>query len=194
MEQLSERFDTAMAWAIRRHAGQPRHNTGTPYLSHLLATCAIVLEEGGDERLAAAALLHDVLEDQPTARDELRRTFGDAIYSVVDDCTDADLDQRSAVSWHDRKRSHLLRMAHFAEGSLLVIAADKVSSLQSLVDDLGRYGAEVFARSTRSAAELLSVYRQVDGIVAAKLGDRPVVRRLSALIAQFDAATAQERR
>jgi (p)ppGpp synthase/HD superfamily hydrolase len=189
MDRLSERFDTAMVWAARRHAGQRRHNTGTPYVSHLLATCAIVLEEGGDERLAIGALLHDVLEDQPTARAELRETFGAEVCQVVEDCTDADLDERATVSWIDRKRAHVRRMADIPDGSLLVIAADKVSSLQSLVDDLVRYGAGIFERSARSADELLGNYREVLGVVAPRLGGRPVVRRLASLVEQLAAGT-----
>ena len=182
---LSESFDAALMWAARQHAGQRRHNTGTPYISHLLATCAIVLEEGGGERLAIAALLHDVLEDVPTARADLRERFGDEVYRVVDDCTDADLGERRGQDWQGRKRAHLRRMAAFAEDSLLVIAADKVCSLQSLVDDLARYGAGMFAASARPAAELLANYRDVYAVVAPRLGDRPVVRRYALLIDQF---------
>lgn len=185
---MSESFEAALIWATRKHAGQRRHNTGTPYLSHLLATCAVVLEEGGGERLAVAALLHDVLEDVPTARAELRDQFGADVYAVVDDCTDADLGERAGLDWHVRKRTHLRRMASFGAGSLLVIAADKVSSLQSLVDDLARYGTGLFTGSARSAAELLGNYRDVYAIVEPRLGDRPVIRRYALLIDQLAAA------
>jgi (p)ppGpp synthase/HD superfamily hydrolase len=185
MTALSENFDAALAWASRRHARQRRHNTATPYLSHLMATCAIVLEEGGDERLAIAALLHDVLEDTDTSRTELRKRFGDDVYRVVDDCTDADAGQRARQGWADRKRAHLDRMAGFTGGSLLVIAADKVCSLQSLVDDLARFGPAMFDRSARSAADLLQNYRDVHAVLRPALGGLPVVRRLETLIEQF---------
>jgi (p)ppGpp synthase/HD superfamily hydrolase len=176
---LSERFDQALVWATRQHAGQTRHNTGTPYISHPLATCAVVLEEGGGEDPAIAALLHDVLEDQPTSRAELRDRFGEDVYRIVDDCTDADLGMRTRLSWRERKQSHLDRMPTFEDGSLLVIAADKVCSLQSLLDDLTRYGSAVFERSTRSADELLWNYREVLKVLESRLRGRPLVRRLS---------------
>lgn len=185
MTTLSDNFDAALVWASRRHAGQRRHNTGTPYLSHLMATCAIVLEEGGDESLAIAALLHDVLEDTDTSRTELRERFGDDVYRVVDDCTDADAGQRIGLDRLQRKQAHLDRMATFTEESKLVIAADKVSSLQSLVDDLSRFGAEMFERSMVGRDDLLKNYRDVWAVLHPALGDRPVMKRLAALTDQF---------
>ncbi|GIM97806.1 HD domain-containing protein [Paractinoplanes toevensis] len=184
MTVLSETFDAALAFASRRHAHQRRHNTATPYVSHLLATCAVVLEEGGDEHLGIAALLHDVLEDTDTSRTELRQRFGEQVYRVVDDCTDADAMQRASLSWEERKRVHLDRMAGFAKGSLLVIAADKVCSLQSLIDDLVRFGPAMFERSARTGPELLQNYRDVSAVLEPMLGERPVVRRLRTLIWQ----------
>ena len=190
MAALSQRFDDALVWAARRHVDQTRHNTRTPYISHLLATAAIVLEEGGDEELAIAALLHDVLEDQPTARAELRARFGAAVYQVVDDCTDADLAARAGSVWHERKVIHLRRMTGFDDRSLLVIAADKVCSLQSLLDDLERFGPGVFASSVRSGSELLWSYREVLGVLAPRLGERPVLQRLRRLVGDFAAHQA----
>ncbi|MFI5909604.1 HD domain-containing protein [Dactylosporangium sp. NPDC051541] len=188
---LSPRFEEALAYAARRHGGQVRHNTGTPYVSHLLATCAIVLEEGGGETAAIGALLHDVLEDQPTGRGALRAAFGDDVYKIVHDCTDADVDERDRLTWWERKREHLGRMSSEAgPESLLVIAADKVCSLQSLVDDLHRFGPELFGGSVRSAGELLWNYREVLKILEGKLGNRPVVGRLRRLVAEFEAVVA----
>jgi (p)ppGpp synthase/HD superfamily hydrolase len=185
---LTPRFADALAFAAQRHGTQVRHNTGTPYVSHLLATCAIVLEEGGGETAAIGALLHDVLEDQPTGRRALRERFGDEVYRIVHDCTDADAAERQQhrLTWWERKREHLGRMAAEAgPESLLVIAADKVCSLQSLVDDLHRFGPRLFEHSARTAAELLWNYREVLAVVAARLGDRPVVVRLRRLVDEF---------
>ncbi|MFG2044250.1 HD domain-containing protein [Dactylosporangium sp. NPDC048998] len=192
---LSPRFEEALAFAARHHGGQVRHNTGTPYVSHLLATCAIVLEEGGGETAAIGALLHDVLEDQPTERGALREAFGDEVYRIVHDCTDADAAQRRHLTWWERKREHLGRMRSEAGAeSLLVIAADKVCSLQSLVDDLHRFGPMLFERSARTADELLWNYREVLGVVERRLGDRPVVARLRRLVEEFAALAVDPRR
>ena len=178
---MSERFDAALAWASRRHAGQGRHNTATPYVGHVLATCAVVLEEGGDEEMAIAALLHDVLEDVPVARAELLERFGAEVCRLVEACTDATLADRRLAGWRDRKVGHLERMGELDERALLIIAADKLCSLQSLIDDYVRFGPELLADSPRSHAELLWNYQQVIRVLKQRLGLRPVVQRLSGL-------------
>jgi (p)ppGpp synthase/HD superfamily hydrolase len=181
----TERLQAALAWAVSRHAEQTRHNTGTPYVSHLLSTCALVIEEGGGEDLVIGALLHDALEDQPTSRDELRELFGDEVLRVVDACTDADFHERAGLGWRERKLSHVERMRTLPESHLLVVAADKVSSLQSLLDDLVRFGPAVFAHSTRSAEDLLWNYREILTVLRSRLPHRAVVHRLAVAVDAF---------
>lgn len=183
---LSPRFDAALMWAVEQHSQQKRHNTRTPYIGHLLATCAIVLEEQADESLAIAALLHDVLEDTDATRAELRERFGEDVYRIVDDCTDADLGERAETDWYQRKRAHLARLQQAGPDSLLVIAADKVASLQSLADDFIRFGPALLSRSDRSGKDLLDNYREIYQVLRPRLGDRPVVRRLAALLDQVE--------
>jgi GTP pyrophosphokinase len=61
---LTDRFDRALLYATHVHGGQVRKGTSTPYVAHLLAVAATVLEYGGSEDMAIAALLHDAVEDQ----------------------------------------------------------------------------------------------------------------------------------
>src|SRR3954465_5882699 len=61
---LTDRFDRAPLYATHVHGGQVRKATSIPYIAHLLAVAATVLEYGGDEDLTIAALLHDSVEDQ----------------------------------------------------------------------------------------------------------------------------------
>ncbi|TMC82880.1 MAG: bifunctional (p)ppGpp synthetase/guanosine-3',5'-bis(diphosphate) 3'-pyrophosphohydrolase, partial [Chloroflexi bacterium] len=69
---LSSRFEEALVFATRLHAGQRRKGTAIPYVAHLLGVTSIVLEQGGNEDEAIAALLHDAIEDQggPATREE----------------------------------------------------------------------------------------------------------------------------
>ena len=75
---LTDRFDRALLYATHVHGGQVRKGTSTPYVAHLLAVAATVLEYGGDEDLAIAALLHDSAEDQggKARLDDIRNRFG----------------------------------------------------------------------------------------------------------------------
>ena len=61
---LSPRFEDALVYASQLHRDQPRKGGCIPYVSHLLAVTAIVLEHGGTEDEAIAALLPDAVEDQ----------------------------------------------------------------------------------------------------------------------------------
>jgi len=63
MSQLTARFDEAMVYAAKAHAGQTRKASSVPYISHPLAVAALALENGASEDEAIAALLHDVVED-----------------------------------------------------------------------------------------------------------------------------------
>jgi len=56
---LSPRFALALQFANEIHGTQIRKGIGAPYISHLMAVCALVLEYGGDEAQAISALLHD---------------------------------------------------------------------------------------------------------------------------------------
>ena len=53
---LTDRFERALVYAAQVHGGQTRKGTGTPYLAHLLAVAATVLEYGGGEDTAIGAL------------------------------------------------------------------------------------------------------------------------------------------
>ena len=61
---LTSRFDDALIYASQLHAAQRRKSSGCPFVAHLLGVCSLVLEDGGDEDQAIAALLHDAVEDQ----------------------------------------------------------------------------------------------------------------------------------
>ncbi len=60
---LTNRFGQAFELASQVHASQLRKGTPVPYLAHLMSVAALVLEHGGDEDTAIAALLHDAVED-----------------------------------------------------------------------------------------------------------------------------------
>ena len=87
---LPLRFSDALSYAAALHAEQRRKVSGEPYVAHLLAVTAIVMEYGGDEDEAIAALLHDAVEDQGgmATREEIRRRFGEKVVEIVDGCTD----------------------------------------------------------------------------------------------------------
>src|ERR1700694_4269172 len=105
---LTDRFDRALLYATHVHGGQVRKGTSTPYVAHLLAVAATVLEYGGDEDLAIAALLHDSVEEQRgSARlQDVRNRVGERVAGIVAACSDSLANTSSGerkAHWQQRK-------------------------------------------------------------------------------------------
>jgi (p)ppGpp synthase/HD superfamily hydrolase len=142
---LSGRFDEALAYAAEVHRGQAKAG-GAPYVAHLLAVAAIVLQYDGDEDDAIAALLHDAVEDHgglPRLED-IRARFGEAVAAVVLGCTD-DLSEPKAP-WRTRKEAYLAHLAQASPAIVLVSAADKLDNLRALIRDYRADGEAIWAR------------------------------------------------
>src|SRR5271166_2815179 len=125
---LSKRFIQALGYAAHLHARQIRKRTERPYIGHLLSVTSIVIEYGGDEDMAIAALLHDAVEDQggiPRLR-EIRKKFGKRVAHIVDGCTDSYTEPKPP--WLQRKRGYIERVSSESEDVRLVSAADKLSN------------------------------------------------------------------
>ncbi|WP_426960300.1 HD domain-containing protein [Muricoccus radiodurans] len=135
----------ASSYAIAAHAGQVRKGTTIPYAAHLLAVCALVLEHGGDSEQAAAALLHDVVEDCGAGhRQAIAERFGPRVAMIVEACTDADVLPKPP--WRARKEAYLAHLAEAPSDALLVSLADKVHNARAIVGDLRAEGMSVFDR------------------------------------------------
>jgi (p)ppGpp synthase/HD superfamily hydrolase len=144
---LGPRLDAAFALARELHAGQRRKGTDIPYLGHLMAVAALVVEDGGDEDQAIAALLHDAVEDQGGAATlaVIRERFGGRVAAIVAACSDTD--ETPKPPWRQRKETYLahLRDPGLPDGALRVSLADKLHNARAILADL-RAGHDVFAR------------------------------------------------
>lgn len=160
----SPRFHDALRLATEWHATQRRKGTAIPYIAHLLAVAAIVLEHGGTEDEAIAALLHDAIEDQGGApiRDEIRRHFGDHVVEIVNGCTDAEVMPKPP--WRERKEAYLAHLATASPSVLLVAVADKLHNARAILADYRTLGEALWPRFNASKTEILWYYR---GLVAA---------------------------
>jgi GTP pyrophosphokinase len=156
---LSPRFEEALIFATRLHAAQTRKETGTPYIAHLLSVAALVLEQGGDEDLAIAALLHDAVEDQggPATREVIRARFGDRVTAIVDGCTDADTQPKPP--WRARTEAYLAHLPNASADVRLVSAADKLHNARSVLADYRQVGDALWARFRGGKVGTLWYYR-----------------------------------
>jgi (p)ppGpp synthase/HD superfamily hydrolase len=100
---LTSRFALALSFANAIHNKQVRKGAGIPYVSHLMSVSASVLEYGGGETEAVAALLHDSAEDcggKPML-EMVRAMFGEDVALIVESCTDTFADPKP--EWKPRK-------------------------------------------------------------------------------------------
>jgi (p)ppGpp synthase/HD superfamily hydrolase len=143
--KLTERFENALVYANRLHAQQIRKATGVPYISHLLSVTALVLEDGGDEDEAIAALLHDAVEDQggKAIRTEIYRLFGEQVGAIVDGCTE--FDSEIKPPWRERKERYLEQLRQGTPSVRRVALADKLHNARSLLVDYRHQGENIWS-------------------------------------------------
>ena len=194
---LTERFSDALCYAARLHAGQTRKGTDIPYLAHLLAVASLVLEHGGDENEAIAALLHDAIEDQAAhnggataLRSKIVARFGREVGAIVDACTDAEV--VPTPPWRARKEGYIRQMQETASTSVhRVSCADKLHNARTLVRDYREQGERVWARfSETDPAQHLWYYRSLlDAYRAAGRAPRALVAELARTLDELQALT-----
>jgi hypothetical protein len=151
---LSDRFDDALVYAARLHRDQIRKGSGIPYVSHLLAVCALVIEHGGSEDQAIAALLHDAAEDQggEARLNDIRARYGAAVADTVADCTDAWTEPKPP--WRPRKEAYLAALPSKPPTSLLVSLADKTHNECAILGDYRISGGRPWDRSRNTTRPL----------------------------------------
>jgi (p)ppGpp synthase/HD superfamily hydrolase len=185
MSSPSLRFEEALVFAARLHREQRRKGGDVPYVSHLLGVAAIVLEYGGDEDEAIAALLHDAIEDQGgvVVWRKIQERFGDRVAYIVHQCSDTD--QTPKPPWQARKEAFLARLAETIPSALLVIAADKLHNARSLIADYRSCGDRLWIRFSGGRDGTLWYYRAVvETLKGATPG--PLVQELARAVTELE--------
>lgn len=177
--QLTHRYTRAVDMARLLHGAEIRKGTTIPYLAHLLSVSALVLEHGGTEDQAIAALLHDAAEDHGgQARvDAIRAEFGNNVADIVAACSDSlTEDPSKKAPWWERKTAYLGHIAlEKIEGepleALLVTAADKLHNARAILNDYRNIGDELWSRFNKDAGRpgALWYYTRLAEILGARL-------------------------
>lgn len=174
-----DRLAAALALAHEAHRTQKRKGTEIPYIAHPMAVASLVLEYGGSEDQATAALLHDVIEDGGEAyATRIEDAFGPDVLAMVRDCTDGTAESKAAAvmleakraNWESRKLLYLqhLRDMPATTPSLLVSACDKLHNARAVMSDFRLIGTVLFERFTGGREGTLWYYGELARIFAAK--------------------------
>ena len=161
MTKLSGRMDDAFTYARTVHAGQARKGTDTPYLSHLMGVSSIVLDDGGSEDEAIAALLHDAAEDHGGRErlGDIRARFGEKVAKIVEDCTDSWSTPKEP--WIERKQAYVQHARKLPAPSLRVSVADKVHNTYAILRDLRNSGEAVWSRFSATPDDVMAYYERL---------------------------------
>jgi (p)ppGpp synthase/HD superfamily hydrolase len=159
--KLTERFEQALVYATRLHSNQTRKVGHTPYIAHLMSVAALVLEAGGSEDEAIAALLHDAVEDQggQSTREEIKRRFGDVVVAIVDGCTESDIVPKPP--WQERKTRFLDQLRYASPSVRLVSLADKLHNARSLLAQWQQQGDVIWSEFKGNKQQTLWFYRSL---------------------------------
>jgi HD domain-containing protein len=148
---LTTRFMDAVALAQEVHGHRRRSGTQIPYLAHLLVVTGLVLEDGGGEDEAIAAMLHDSVEDGggPALLAQIEAVFGADVATIVAGCSDS-IETDLEHSWVERKARYLEHLPEVGDDRILRVAlADKVHNARSIIRDYREEGHVLWARFTQ---------------------------------------------
>jgi (p)ppGpp synthase/HD superfamily hydrolase len=168
--RLGARFTDALALANWLHRRQTRKGGSIPYISHLLAVAGLVLESGGDEDEAVAALLHDAVEDQgnQVTIGDLEARFGPRVRAIVEGCSDMglpgteDIGERGPANSLRRKQAYVRHLPDVVDESVLRVSmADKLHNARSIVADREASDDHVFERFHVGKWGTLWYYREL---------------------------------
>jgi len=168
---LGARYTEALLQAKFLHAGQVRRGSRVPYLAHLQSVASLVLEDGGTEDEAIAALLHDAVEDHGVeVLDRIAAQFGTTVASIVAGCTDPP--DGPDESWRARKRAHLRDLEGAGAQVRRVALAEKLDNARSLLRDYRHLGDRIWGQMDVQAEDLLwYVSELADLFVTERPGD-----------------------
>lgn len=151
--QISE-VRRAHQFSARAHEGQQRLS-GEPYISHPLAVARILADMHMNTECIVAALLHDVIEDTPTAREQIAEQFGEDVAHLVDGVS-----KLTQIQFESRReaqaenfRKMLLAMVQDIR-VIIIKLADRLHNMRTI-------GACAPEKRRRIAHETLEIYAPI---------------------------------
>lgn len=149
-----EKVEAAYVMARDAHRGQTRQS-GEPYITHPLAVATLLAQWHLDAQALIAAILHDVVEDTPTTKDEIAKRFGKPVADLVDGVSKLDKLQFATLeeAQAENFRKMLLAMARDVR-VILIKLADRLHNMRTL-------DAVKQSKQERVARETLEIYSPI---------------------------------
>ncbi len=152
-DQVAEIYH-AYLFGAEAHEGQ-RRLSGEPYIYHPLAVARILAEMRLDHKSIAAAILHDVIEDTPTAKEQLSEKFGKEVAELVDGVsklTNIEFNSKAEMQAENFRKMMLAMVGDIR--IILIKLADRLHNMRTL-------GVMRPDKKRRIAAETLEIYAPI---------------------------------
>jgi len=159
--RLSRRFEDALVFAARLHAGDIRKGTSIPYLVHVLGTASLA---------------------------QIREKFGNAVAEIVRGCTDTD--ETPKPPWRARKEAYVRHIQDASASIRLVSTSDKLHNARAILSDYRVVGEALWSRFKGGKEGTLWYYRTlVDAFH--KAGNTPLVEELDRVVSEVERLEAR---
>lgn len=185
---LSRRFYFALQFASELHYGDHRKGTTIPYVAHLMSVCALVLEAGGDEDQAIAALLHDAVEKHGclATLSTIRELFGTRVADALEFRSEGTaIDPAMGRDWLGKKQRYLEHLRNANEDALFVAAADKLHNARAMLSDAQEMGETSWSRFKAPKEDQLWLYDAVVGALRHRAAPKVLVNELSRVVTEL---------
>jgi guanosine-3',5'-bis(diphosphate) 3'-pyrophosphohydrolase len=149
-------IEKAYTLSDKMHEGQKRLS-GEPYIIHPLNVAGILDELGLDERVIAAGLLHDVVEDTSYTKGDMIHDFGEEIANLVEGVTKISEIKSQSKETEAAENIRKMLVATIQDARVILIKlADKTHNMRTLK-------FQPPEKAKRIANEALSVYAPIAG-------------------------------
>jgi (p)ppGpp synthase/HD superfamily hydrolase len=185
--KLSDKYVDALAYSFALHRAQVRKGSNVPYFAHLIGVSSLVLEHGGDETAAIAALLHDAAEDQGGREIlvQVEQRFGPEVSAIVEACSDSL--ESFKPPWKERKSKYVEHLHLASPEAQLVSACDKLYNARAILSDYRELGESIWTRFTGGREGVLWYY---EALANAFTIENPAVDELRRTVERLRAAVA----
>lgn len=173
--QHTPQIKKAIQFAARKHHGHMRAEAGPlPYITHLFSVALLVAEDGAEDDVVTAALLHDTIEDTETTREEIIEAFNTHVADLV-----GAVSEQKDLPWKERKQAYIDHLKEVEDEALLIALADKIDNIESKIDAYEREGEPFLSKWAHSPEEYAWFNSSVLAIAEDRIPEHTLTKRLA---------------
>lgn len=184
LAMLTEHLMRAITFATIKHDGQKRKVNQEPYIAHPYRVAMLLKEHHCNQDLVIAGLLHDVVEDTDGTLDEIDALFGQKVTHLVSAVTE----KEKSIPWDARKKQSIDQIRHASIDIKLIVCADKIDNLDSMLDNEMIYGDAMWHAFERGKKDQQWYYQSMLDSVLADINQHerhPLMEQFETLATQF---------